>query len=91
MSMELLKIHVGTAKTLKNYKYRCVPYSFSSSDLKFLHAIQNSLDKKLLGELKRKNENPSSFRLFHDHAQRLAGRMSAVFFFFLRARQILFW
>ena len=55
MSMELFKIYFGPAKTLKIDQYRCVPLRFSSSDLNFTHAIQNRRDKKLLGELKRKN------------------------------------
>ena len=35
---------------------------------------------------KKKNENPLTFRPFHDHGKLLAGRMSAFFFFFELAR-----
>ena len=84
-------LQAGPAKTLKIDKYRCAPLSFSRSDLKFWHAIQNRLAKTLLGELKTKNENPLTFRPFYDHGKRLAGRMSAVFLFFFWTRQVLFW
>ena len=42
------------------------------------------------GEHKTKIETPLTFRPFHDHRERLAGRMSAVFFFFFELAKYCF-
>ena len=54
-------LQAGPAKTLKITKYRGVPVSFASSDLKFGHAINNRLAETLYGELKTKNVKPVDF------------------------------
>ena len=82
-------IQAGPAKTLKTSQYRCAALIFSSSDLKFWHAIWTKLTKTT--RRTRKNKNKSlTFHQLHDFGKLLAGHMSAIFFSFLVCR-VLFW